>query len=35
VTIQGRGALDALNRLDWPVAASLDQAQITTGCALE
>jgi len=35
VTIQGSGALKALNALDWPVDAALDQAQITTGCALD
>jgi len=35
VTIQGSGALDTLNALDWPVEAALGQAQITTGCALD
>jgi glutathione S-transferase len=33
-TTQGLGALAALNALDWP-EAPLDQAQITTGCALD
>lgn len=35
LTIQGSGALDALNALEWPAEAALDQAQITTGCALD
>jgi glutathione S-transferase len=33
-TTQGQGALAALDALDWPERATLDQAQITTGCAL-
>jgi glutathione S-transferase len=33
-TIQGQGALAALEALDWPDSAPPDQAQITTGCAL-
>jgi glutathione S-transferase len=34
-TTQGLGALEALNALDWPASASLDQAQITAGCAID
>jgi len=34
-TTQGLGALEALNALDWPAQAQLDQAQITTGCAID
>jgi glutathione S-transferase len=34
-TTQGLGAVAALERLDWPHDAALDQAQITTGCALD
>jgi len=33
-TTQGQGALAALDALDWPERETLDQAQITTGCAL-
>ena len=33
-TTQGQGALAALDALDWPARDALDQAQITTGCAL-
>jgi len=33
-TTQGQGALTALDALDWPEQEGLDQAQITTGCAL-
>jgi glutathione S-transferase len=33
-TTQGQGALAALEALDWPEQETLDQAQITTGCAL-
>src|SRR4029077_10470103 len=33
-TTQGQGALAALDALDWPEQKALDQAQITTGCAL-
>jgi glutathione S-transferase len=33
-TAQGQGALAALDALDWPRDAPLDQALITTGCAL-
>lgn len=32
--IQANGALAAMAALDWPVDAPLDQAQITTACAL-
>ena len=32
---QGLGALAALDALDWPDASPLDQALITTGCALD
>jgi glutathione S-transferase len=35
VTTQGVGALEALNALDWPLDGPLDQAQITTGCAVD
>jgi glutathione S-transferase len=35
VTVQGCSALGALNLLDWPATASLDQSQITTACALD
>jgi glutathione S-transferase len=31
---QGNGGLEALARLPWPADAPLDQAQITTACAL-
>ena len=34
-TTQGLGALEALNALDWPAFALLDQAQITAGCAID
>ncbi|HEY2068149.1 MAG TPA: glutathione S-transferase [Rhizomicrobium sp.] len=34
-TTQGLGALAALEALDWPDDAALDQALITTGCALD
>ena len=34
-TTQGMGALEALNALDWPAFAPLDQAQITAGCAID
>ncbi|HKV54233.1 MAG TPA: glutathione S-transferase N-terminal domain-containing protein [Candidatus Binataceae bacterium] len=34
-TTQGLGALEALNACDWPAAAPVDQAQITTGCAID
>jgi glutathione S-transferase len=34
-TTQGLGALEALNALDWPASSPLDQAQITTGCAID
>jgi glutathione S-transferase len=34
-TTQGLGALVALDVLDWPAAAAIDQAQITTGCAID
>jgi len=34
-TTQGLGAVAALERLDWPHDAALDQAQITTFCALD
>jgi glutathione S-transferase len=34
-TTQGLGAVAALERLDWPHDAALDQARITTGCALD
>jgi glutathione S-transferase len=33
-TTQGLGAVEALNALDWPDTA-IDQAQITTGCAID
>jgi glutathione S-transferase len=33
-TIQGLGALTALDALDWP-EAKIDQAQITAGCAVD
>jgi glutathione S-transferase len=32
---QGLGALAALDALDWPDAHPLDQALITTGCAID
>ena len=32
--IQGTGGLEGLARLSWPAEAPLDQAQITTACAL-
>lgn len=35
VTTQGLGALEALNALDWPETSRLDQAGITTGCAID
>ncbi|HTQ13509.1 MAG TPA: glutathione S-transferase family protein [Rhizomicrobium sp.] len=34
-TTQGLAALAALDALDWPGAGPLDQAQITTGCAVD
>jgi glutathione S-transferase len=34
-TTQGLGALAALDALDWPADAAIDQAQITTGCAID
>jgi glutathione S-transferase len=34
-TVQGQGALAALDALPWPAAAPIDQAQITAGCALD
>jgi glutathione S-transferase len=34
-TTQGLGALEALNVLDWPPGTVIDQAQITTGCAID
>jgi glutathione S-transferase len=34
-TVQGQGALAALDALSWPAAAPIDQAQITAGCALD
>ena len=34
-TTQGLGALEALNALDWPASALLDQPQITAGCAID
>ncbi|HEX4861486.1 MAG TPA: glutathione S-transferase [Rhizomicrobium sp.] len=34
-TTQGLGAVAAMERLAWPADAPLDQAQITTGCALD
>jgi glutathione S-transferase len=34
-TTQGLGALDALDALSWPDGAPLDQARITTGCAID
>jgi glutathione S-transferase len=34
-TVQGQGALAALDTLPWPAAAPIDQAQITAGCALD
>ena len=34
-TTQGLGAVAAMERLPWPEDAALDQAQITTGCALD
>jgi len=33
-TLQGLGAVEALNALDWP-DMTLDQVQITTGCAID
>lgn len=35
VTTQGMGALAALNTLPWSSEKTLDQAQITTGCAVD
>ena len=35
VTVQGTGALAALEEETWPADAPIDQAQITTGCALD
>jgi glutathione S-transferase len=32
---QGLGALAALDALSWPVGGTIDQAQITAGCALD
>src|SRR5580704_10363596 len=32
--VQGEGGLAALDALDWPADAALDQAQIMTGCLL-
>jgi glutathione S-transferase len=32
--IQGTGGLEALARLSWPADAPIDQAQITTACAI-
>ena len=34
-TTQGLGAVAALERLAWPADMPLDQAEITTGCALD
>lgn len=34
-TVQGQGALAALDALSWPSASPIDQAQITAGCALD
>jgi glutathione S-transferase len=34
-TVQGTGALAALEAEPWPAGAPLDQAQITAGCALD
>jgi glutathione S-transferase len=34
-TTQGMGALEALNALHWPASDAIDQAQITTGCAID
>jgi glutathione S-transferase len=34
-TTQGLGAVAAMERLDWPDGAPLDQARITAGCALD
>jgi glutathione S-transferase len=34
-TVQGQGALAALDALSWPAASPIDQAQITAGCALD
>jgi glutathione S-transferase len=34
-TTQGIGALEALNALEWPERARLDQAEITAGCAID
>ena len=34
-TTQGLGALAALDALDWPAEAPLDQARITAGCAID
>jgi glutathione S-transferase len=34
-TIQGIGALEALEAMDWPEDAPLDQVRITTGCMLD
>jgi len=33
--VQGEGALAALDALSWPAGGAIDQAQITTGCALD
>lgn len=35
LTVQGCGALEALDRLDWPRTERLDQAQITTACVFD